>query len=200
MNREWSEITKLLCLMILAVMSIGCASALHVSNIEPVYALKAQPRGIKVTVNDFKISGHDNNTIGMAKTGLFNVSTPIVSDVPVTTIVRNAVKKGFEGAGFAVVDLPNADYSIDGTVEKFWVEEYATGLSLEFSKAYVRYDLMLKEAQGKTIWASTQEKFKTSDKNLETTDYNIPTLTSALQESVEAIFENKDFLKAISGQ
>jgi hypothetical protein len=81
-------------------------------------------------------------------------------------------------------------------VEKFWVDEYATGLSLEYSKASVRYDIIIKNSQSATVWANTLDMFKTSGKSMDTTGNNIPTLLLALKESVEAIFRDQTFWNA----
>jgi hypothetical protein len=156
-------------------------------------------REIKVAIAEFdtKTNNLQNNVIGEAKTGLFNSKTPIISTEPITAIFQKTLQKGFKNYGFIVTDAQSADYIVDGTVERFWVDEYATGLSLEYSKAYVRYDLLIQTTGGKIVWANTQEKYETSSTSWDATDHSISTLRIALQKSVESIFNDSSFWTSV---
>lgn len=181
----------------------GCAQTLRVESISPdlnVSKTNKVENNISVAFEPFKITSKDQkeNIIGEAKVGLVNSKADIVSTEQVSSIVAGAVKKGFRDAGFNVVDLRVADFIVTGMVEKFWVDEYATGLSLEYSKGSVRYDIIIKNRQGSTVWANTQDIFKTSDKSMDTTENNMPTLSLALKESVEAIFKDRAFWNAFA--
>lgn len=153
---------------------------------------------IEVAIGEFDAKNDQlrQNIIGEAKTGFFNSKTPIVSTEPVTSIFRDAIEKGFEEAGFVIVDRQSADYIVSGTIESFWVDEYATGFSLEYSKAYVRYDMFVKTPEGEIVWANTQEQYETSDNSLEATAHNIQTLRQALENSIETIFADNRFWSA----
>jgi hypothetical protein len=154
---------------------------------------------MKIAVSEFKQStGKPPNTIGEAKTGAFNSLTPIISEEPANVIVRNAIKKGLEGIGLTVVEPGEAGYRVEGTVEKLWVDEHATGISLEYAKAHVKYDIYVRNGQGETVWANTIEGFKTSPKSADATRDDIPTLTTALEESVRSFVEDPGFWNAIS--
>jgi hypothetical protein len=183
--------------------SAGCAQTLRVDSISPdpqVGGPVSLASNVKVAFEPFKITSKDQqeNIIGEAKVGLVNSIANIVSTEQVTSMVANAVKKGFRDAGFNIVTLSDAGFIVMGMVEKFWVDEYATGLSFEYSKASVRYDIIIRNRQGATIWANTLDVYKTSDQAMDTTENDIPTLSVALKESVEAIFKDQSFWNAIS--
>lgn len=182
----------------------GCGSSRPINvklipldlDIRPENILKKQ---VKIYIEELKISPSmpTDNIIGKAKTGFFNVTTNLVADKPISTIVTKSIKEGFEQFGFEIVDRQDANYILQGTVEKFWVDEHATGWSLEYSKAYVRYDLIIRKSNRDAIWANTIEKFKASSKSIDASPSIIRTLSLALRESVESIFEDQSFWKAI---
>ena len=91
-------------------------------DVRPENILKKQ---VKIYIEEFKISPPmpPDNIIGKAKTGFFNVTTNLVADEPISTIVTKSIKKGFEQFGFEIVDRKDANYMVQGIVEKFWVEE-----------------------------------------------------------------------------
>jgi hypothetical protein len=183
---------------------VGCAAdSVRVGSPAPdgygPNELSTPVEGMKIAVPEFKQStGKPPNTIGEAKTGAFNSLTPIVSEEPANVIVRNSIKKGLEGIGLQVVEKADADYLVDGTVERLWVDEHATGLSLEYAKAHVKYDIYVRNGRGETVWANTIEGFKTSHKSADATRDDIPTLTIATEESVRSFVEDTGFWKAIS--
>jgi hypothetical protein len=187
----------------LSLLMVGCGTSKPINvklttpdlYIRPENILKKQ---IKIALEELKISPSipPDNIIGRAKTGMFNVSADLVADEPINVIVTKALKKGFEQAGFKVVDLKDSNYMVEGSIEKFWVDEHATGWSFEYAKAYVRYDLIIRKPNGGTVWANTIEKFKVSRKSMDSSSSIIPTLTLALRDSVESIFEDQSFWKA----
>ncbi len=190
--------------LITVLLMSGCATA-------PMKALslttspydgrpKAAPaKNVKITVLDFKLNtGKPATTIGEAKTGMFNATTPVLSDQAVNILVRDSIKEGLRGVGLNVVDPHDADYAIEGTVERFWVEEHATGLSLEYAMAHVKYDVYVLNARGESTWVNSIEAYKTSGKSMDATKDVIPTLTAALQESVRAFVEDLSFWNVIS--
>ncbi len=179
----------------------GCAQTLQIDSINPDLNINTTTKltgNSKTAIESFKIHSKAHQYIvGEAKVGFVNSKADIVSTEEVGSIVANAVKKGFRAAGFHVVDLRDADFIVSGVVEKFWVDEYATGLSLEFSKASVRYDVIIRDRHGATIWANSLDLHKTSDESLDATEDDIPTLSLALKESVESIFRDQSFWGAI---
>jgi hypothetical protein len=176
----------------------GCAGTRRVDTIIPILNIGKNsnvPSNTKVAFEPFKLTSKDQeeNIIGEAKLGFFNSSATIVTTEKINSIVASALKKGFLDAGFYPADPGEADYTVTGVVEKFRVDEYATGLSLEYSKASVKYDIIVKNKKGNAVWANTMEAFKTSPTSMDTTHNNIPTLSLALKESVEAIFRDQTF-------
>jgi hypothetical protein len=183
--------------------ALGCAQTLRVESISSDLNVGKSNNGAnnaRVAIEPFKVNSkyQKDNVIGEAKVGLVNSKADIVSNEPVSSIVTSEVKRGFRDAGFNVVDLRDADFIVTGMVEKFWVDEYATGLSLEYSKGSVRYDMIIKNRQGATVWANTLDAFKASEKSMDTTENNIATLSLALKESVEAIFRDQTFWNAFT--
>ena len=179
----------------------GCAQTLRVDSINPdlnVANTGNLSGNAKVAFEPFKLASknQEENLIGVAKIGAFNSEAQIVSTEKVSNIVASAVKRGFRDAGFNLVDSGDADFIVTGLVEKFWVDEYATGLSFEYSKASVRYDIIIRNRQGATAWANTLDVFMASEKSVDTTVNNMPTLSLALKDSVEAIFKDQTFWNA----
>lgn len=185
------------------IVATGCAQTMRVNLISPdlnIGRVTNLAGNVKVAFEPFEINSKDqkDNLIGKAKVGFFNSEADIISTEPVSSIIVNSVKKGFSAAGFTIVDLKDTDFIITGIVEKFWVDEYATGFSFEYSKASVRYDIIIKNRQNAPVWANTLDIFKTSGKSMETTGNDVPTLLLALKESVEAIFRDQTFWSAFS--
>ena len=193
-----------LILLFASVSIAGCATdSVRVGPLAPdTYGWKARStsgKSTKIAVSEFKQStGKPPNTIGEAKTGVFNSLTPIVSEEPANMIVMSSIRKGLEGIGLKVVEPGEADYRVDGTVERLWVDEHATGLSLEYAKAQVKYDIYVRNGRGEIVWANTIEGFKTSPKSADATQDDIPTLTIAIEESVRSFVEDPGFWKTIS--
>jgi hypothetical protein len=193
---KWSV---LVCLFFFAS---GCASVMKVEWVSPDLTPRMIDQSLKrttVAVDPFVIGNMEQKSevIGEAKVGFFNFSADIVPGESVGVIVAKGVADGFNKSGWIITKKEQADYIVTGIVDRFWVDEYATGLSLEYSKAAVRYDLIVKGRQGNTVWATTVESYKTSRTSLDATDDDIPTLAEALKESVESVFSNDGFWAAI---
>jgi hypothetical protein len=189
---------------VVALGLMGCgSSSVRVATLTPTLQITAGHMlggTVKVAVEPFEVSSDPlkKNIIGKAQTGLVNSDADIVVDEPVGSIVTNVMKSAFKKAGFVVTERSSADYVVHGKVERLWVDEYATGMSLEYSKAQAKIEVLLDDAAGKTLWASTLDKYETSGTALDATEGNIPTLTKALQSAVESLFRDDTFWKAIS--
>jgi ABC-type uncharacterized transport system auxiliary subunit len=195
--------TSSVVLLVASFLMFGCAA--ESMKVHPLtadtygYQAKGSPnKDLKIAVLDFKLNtGKSPNTVGEGKTGFFNTLTPIVSKEPANAMVRESLKQGLRGVELNVVDSDDADYRVDGTIERFWVDEYATGMSLEYAKAHVKYDIYVRNERGETVWANTIESFKTSPKSADATQDDIPTLTATLQESVRSFVEDPGFWSAL---
>jgi len=137
-----------------------------------------------------------DNIIGEARTGIFNSKSDIISEDPVNSIITKALKIAFEKQGF-IIDEEKPDFIITGAVERFWVDEHATGMSFEYSKAYVKYDLFIKTESSKIIWGNTIDHFEKSGNSMDTTEYDIPTLEKALLKSIQKLFLDNSFWASI---
>ncbi len=195
----------LFALLIITSLSIsGCVSQISVKPEELISTqiYKTQPapaKPIEIAVTDFSLkTGKPANEIGEAKTGGFNMPTPIKTEQPANIIVSKAIQRGLSGMGHQIVEPRNAEYNLDGAVEKLWVEEYATGVSFEYAKAHVIYDVILRGKSGNILWATTIQSFKVSGKSIEATSDDLPTLKAALTESISKLLEDPSFWHALS--
>jgi hypothetical protein len=139
----------------------------------------------------------DPYVVGEAKIGAFNVRDPIRSDEPLNIILTNLLRKAFSEAGFKLEEKEKAQYVLSGQVDRFWVEEYATGWSPEYAKASVRFDLIIKNREGKFVWVNTIEASHRSEVSIDATEHDIATLLTAAKKSIESIFKNESFWKSI---
>lgn len=183
----------------------GCATTMRVDTVTPSFNITRRitdtpANHATVIFEVFTVATNAQsagNVIGEAKVGLFNSAARIVDSAPPADTVARAVKRGFQDAGFSLGDSGKADFTVSGSLERFWVDEHATGLSLEYSKASVQFDLIIKNRQGAIVWAKTLEQFKTSGKSMDTTANNLPTLSLALKGAVEKIFSDSTFWDAV---
>ena len=113
-------------------------------------------------------------------------------------MVTAAVRDAFAKTGFIIVEPRDADYVVTGQVEDFWVDEYATGASLEYANAFVRYDIAVKDRKRKMLWATTKEQYETSGPCWDATQQDVPMLTEAITHTVTSIFEDQSFWQVLS--
>jgi hypothetical protein len=99
-------------------------------------------------------------------------------------------------AGCKIEEKSKADFTVSGQVERFWVDENLGGFS-ENAKASVRYDIILKNREGRFVWGKSVEGRELSGKSIDATKDDIPTLMKALRKSIESIFEDESFWRAI---
>jgi hypothetical protein len=138
----------------------------------------------------------DPSIVGEARIGMFNAPASILSQDPVHTIITDQIKNAFLKAGFKLEEKEKADFTISGRVERFWVNERLGGMT-ESTKASVKYDLIVKDKQGRFVWGENVIGKATSAKTLDTTKNDVPTLINALKNSIESIFLNDSFLRAV---
>jgi ABC-type uncharacterized transport system auxiliary subunit len=194
-----------LCLVVAFTLSAGCAAPqLMKKDLSPIKlqisGVVSNERPVAVCVEEFTLvkSISDPYIIGKATTGMFNITKPIRSEDPISRIVTNEIMKAFLQGGFTLENKEKSQYIVSGQIERFWVDEYATGWSLEYAKASVRYDFIIKNKDGKFVWANSIEGTHISGKSMDATKDDIPTLLMALKKSIESIFYDKSFLKAIA--
>lgn len=159
-------------------------------------------KGIRnVCISSFKTPNNKTpeNKVGKAKVGFFNMPAPIKSDTSVEIMVTDLAQNAFSSAGFNIVPCAEADFSIIGSFDKIWVDEYATGFSYEYAKSHVKFDILVNDKTGKTIWATSIDKFETSPQNMmDATSADIPTLKLNLIHSMESIFDDDSFWEAVN--
>jgi len=153
---------------------------------------------IPVYIEGFTVAKTISNpfAVGEARTGGFNLPELILSDDPLHLIVTEEIKKGLHKAGFTFVEKEKAHLSVSGRIERFWVEERIGGF-VETANASVRYDVIIRDRQGRLVWANTVEAREMAKSSLDVTKEDIPTLIKALKKSVASLFEDDSFWKAM---
>gem|GEM_PF-3736239 len=160
--------------------------------------ISPEERRIAVCVEEFTTakSISDPHVIGDARVGVFNVHSEIRSEDPTQLVLANELKRAFLLAGFKIGEKGKSDIIVSGQIERFWVDENIGGIT-ENAKASVRYDIIVKDKEGRFVWGKSIERRKVSGKSIDATKDNIPTLMDALRKSIESIFEDESFWNAI---
>ena len=83
-----------------------------------------------------------------------------------------------------------------GRIERFWVDE-RLGAWSENTKASVKYDLIVKDKQGRFLWGDNIVGRAISRNRMDATKDDVPTLINAMRNSIESIFANESFWKAV---
>ena len=152
---------------------------------------------IILCVEDFGFakSISDPSIVGEANVGLLNSPASIRSEVPVHLITTDQIKRGLLKAGFKLDMKEKAHFTISGRIERFWVNE-RSGVWSENTKASVKYDLIVKDKQGRFVWGDNIVGRATSKNRMDATKDDVPTLIVALRNSIESIFRNESFWKS----
>jgi hypothetical protein len=143
-----------------------------------------QPFALETTIPDPRV-------VGEAKIGP-GYPSKIKTDEPIPLILLDRLKKGFDMAGFQVSEGGNCTQTISGQIERLWVNE-GVGTFGEWARASVRYDLIVRDGNGKFLWGDTIEGRHVSRKKYDATTEDVPTLVRALNKSVESIFRSDSF-------
>jgi hypothetical protein len=145
--------------------------------------------------------GSDKHLIGEAKTGAFNESTPILIIDDVDEFSMRSFALAFSKAGFVVVDdLNRADIIFKGRINKFWLQEFATGYSPEHYEADIEYDLALIDNHDKKPrWFDIKRIHKKSKVSMtDATDLAQPTMNEALNEAINSVLSDPAFNGAVT--
>jgi len=157
-----------------------------ISNENPVY-LYVETFGVARTISNPTV-------VGEARTGGFNVRSLIHSEEAIHLIVTDQIKKAFFKAGFKLEEKEKADFTISGRIERFWVSERFGGFA-ESARASVKYDLIIRNRQGRFLWGDNIVGRATARDSIDVTKEDVPTLMNALKESIESLFKNESFWK-----
>ncbi len=122
----------------------------------------------------------DPSIVGEARIGMFDSRAPVLSQVPVHAIITDQVKNALLKAGFKLDRKENAHFAVSGRVERFWVYERHAGLQ-QTAKASVKFDLIVKDKQGRFLWGDNIVGKATSPANMDVTFDYVPTLVNALK-------------------
>jgi len=153
---------------------------------------------ITLYVEDFGFAKSISNpsVIGEARVGMLNTPVSILSQEPVHLIITDQIKRAFLKAGFKLVEKEKANFNISGRIERFWVDE-RLGAWSENTKASVKYDLIVKDKQGRFLWGDNIVGRAISRNRMDATKDDVPTLINAMRNSIESIFANESFWKAV---
>ena len=195
-------------LILLALSLTGCGSDFVRLNLEyqgDKIAKIASPETSKAILYVDKFSdvrgGSDKHLIGEAKTGAFNKSTRILINDDVEEFCMRSFALAFSKAGFAVVDdLNKADIIFKGRINKFWLQEFATGYSPEHCEADIEYDLALIDNHNKEPrWFDVKRIHKRSQVTMiDATDFALPTMNEALNDSIKSVLSDPAFSSVLT--
>lgn len=121
----------------IALLLSACAQKKVVLNSSEMVAFKRLDSTLVVTklkgdlnVLSFTDQRKITNSVGVAKTGIINMETPIHLDMPPVEYVKNRFVTGLSKRGITV---GNSKYGLRGTIKKLWVWEQVEGLRAEAS-------------------------------------------------------------------
>ncbi len=195
---------KVFLLLLLLINFMGCAapqlmSSYQMSDFAFTNKVPTGKGPITINIGELLIpkSLPDPFIVGEAKVGVFNETKPIRSEIPVDKLLTQELNRAFSHAGFEIKEKDRCQYFVTGQIDRFWVDEYATGFSFEYAKASIRYDIVIKNRDNQIVWGKSIHKFEMSGKSMDATEDDIPTLLSALRNSIEDIFKDESFWKTI---
>jgi hypothetical protein len=153
------------------------------------------PRWVSKRADRFQ---QDPRVVGRAATGAGNRSTPVLISTDPGELLSEVVAQALQDAGLRVGPRDQADLVLEGTVQRLWVAEFATGKSFEYARAYLWYEVVLRNAAGLVVWASSPEGFAISGLTAgDATDLVAPTLERAIEEGVEKLVADEGFWGAV---
>lgn len=140
----------------------------------------------------------DAALVGHAKVGINNRPAPVYCETPAHQQIEEAVRTALSSWGFPLVEPSAAALSLHGVVRRFWIDEYTTGYSPEYSFASVRWDLYLVEPGGRVVWTDTADvQVRTEAAYTDTTSKGQETLARATREAIYRVFGNAEFWEAV---
>ena len=124
-------------------------------------------------------------SFGIAKTGMFNLETPIYMDISAEEYVKNRFISGLSKRGVDVVS--DSNYAIQGNIKKLWVWEYANGLMPEHSNCEIEIEFEIFSNKDKVLryHGSVSSNATGTDSILDTTDSDGPILEICMNYIVE---------------
>jgi hypothetical protein len=131
---------------------------------------------------------------------MFNKSTPVVIGVEIERLAIHAFRKAFSETGFKIVDVQdNADLVFKGRINRFWVQEFATGWAPEHSEADVELDVvMIDRAREKNIWFDVKSSHVTTRPTpSDITSENQRIINQAFNEVVSSIVSDSRLAQAV---
>lgn len=187
---------------------VGCAaqsSWIAVNYEPPADVTNAIPNasGVSLCVEEFADvrGGPGPKVVGQAKTGAFNKNTPVMIGVEIERLAIHSFRKAFSEAGFNIVDdHDSADLVFKGRINKFWVQEFATGWAPEHSEADVELDVVMIDRAGKkNIWFEVKSSHVTTKATAsDITSENQRIINQAFNEAVSSIVSDSALAQAVN--
>ena len=187
---------------------VGCAaqsSWIAVNYEPPADVTGAIPNAgdVRLCIEEFTDvrGGPGSNVVGQAKTGAFNKNTPVMIGVEIERLAIHSFRKAFSEAGFNVVDdRDSADLVFKGRINKFWVQEFATGWAPEHSEADVELDVVMIDRAGeKNIWFEIKSSHVTTKPTAsDITSENQRIINQAFNEVVSSIVNDSALAQAVN--
>jgi hypothetical protein len=208
MRRDSSLLGLALLVACMLLCLVGCAaqsSWIAINYEPPVEVGDAIPNasGVSLWIEEFTDvrGGPQPNVVGQAKTGAFNKNTPVMIGVEIERLAIHSFRKAFSEAGFNIVDdHDSADLVFKGRINKFWVQEFATGWAPEHSEADVELDVVMIDRAGeKNIWFEVKSSHVTTKPTVsDITSENQRIINQAFNEVVSSIVNDSALAQAVN--
>jgi hypothetical protein len=200
----WARALSPFWILIWTLGVVGCATGptqLAVNYVPPSSAPSSALENIHIHVEelvDVRV-GKTEKLIGEAKTGMFNISTPITIESTVASLCSSELRKALTAAGYKVIDeVQSADLVLRGRINVFWVQEYVTGYSLEHSEAEIELDLGLFSPTGQDpLWYDVKRSFVKSGQKIDATVVNEELMNEAFQGVIHDLLGDENLVAAI---
>lgn len=186
---------------------VGCASKISMVKID--YLTENTPVPTISNSNVFSVhvvQFSDNrkesepNVIGEAKTGIFNKSTPIVIDTRLDSLITGFFEEAFIQMGFKVLDTEtDADLIFKGRINKFWLQEFATGFSKEHCEGTVELDVAIfADNVSEPIWFDVKNSTIITNKSMfDISAQDERIINETLNDAIRMVIEDAEFIVAL---
>lgn len=149
-------------------------------------------------LGEFNDKRADPNVVGMAKTGLSNITTPVHIDGGSVVYLKERLESGLRKRGLLISGASEA--TLSGSILDMWVDEVVdtkhTGTERSQCRMKVALEFSPKDDAQSGRWSGVVEVVAASKSTfLDTTDVNGPMLESCMNELLEKLMREEKFQK-----
>lgn len=211
-NKKWLFIAFI---CIIPIFMSGCVNmGMETIEVEFLPGFKAQKMFNNyeptIALNPIWDERQVTDNIGAGYNGYGNKIESWLSDKPPTELIEEALVTQLENAGFKVIrtsgwnldassisDYINSDFIMGGKLKTFWVESRPGALTVSINSR-VTFDLIIADVENKKIvWAGQFTGSDHSEAIIRSRNYMKDSLSKALTQSVNKVFQNDDINKEL---